>query len=310
MLPKDDSPAASPLRVWRHKSVLQLLAHYQVDDPVALIRRLARAKVEEAKACLWHGPPYEPEELASFMGIQVRPAHDDIRADARIFPDGQGALQLEYNPLTPPQRIRFSICHELAHTFFPDCYEYTRHRGGKTAFDPVHAEFERLCNIGAAELLMPWDDFSVRMSVRPIDGSLVLRLREDFDVSLEACLNRIVDLSDRVCAVVMFEEKYSKKELRLGAGSVREFDFEGAKQNPKLRVAYSRGSPQWTTYIPKSKSVPLPDSAVYRCVGLSSFAHGREYWDFLNLRLAVLAIELPLVTQRDYPSVAAYIEQI
>lgn len=308
MLPKDDSPAAPPPRVWRHKSVRALLAHHQTDDPVALIRRLAREKVQEAKADRWHGPPFAPEDLASWMGITVQPAEADIRADARIFPDAQGQLVLEYDPLTPRQRIRFSICHEITHTFFPDCYEREQRRGRETGFDPVHAEFERLCNIGAAELLMPWEEFSTRMSVRPVDGSLVLRLREDFDVSLEACLNRIVDLSPRPCAVVMFEEKYSKQELKRGAGSVREFDLGIAKQTPKLRVAYSRNSPSWPAYIPKNKSVPLPDSAVYRCIGLSSFAHGQEYWDFLNLNINVYAIELPLVTQKDYPSVAAYIE--
>jgi IrrE N-terminal-like domain len=308
MLPKDDTPAASPLRTWRHKSVLKLLAHHRATDPVAVIRRLAREKVQEAKAAQWHGPPFEPEHLASWMGITVQPAGEDIRADARIFPGAGGQLLLEYNPATPRQRIRFSICHEITHTFFPDCYEMERRRGQKAVFDPVHAEFERLCNIGAAELLMPWDDFTDRMSIRSIDGSLILRLQEDFDVSIEACLNRIVDLSPRPCAVVMFEEKYSKKELRLGAGSVREFDLGIAQQKPKLRVAYSRNSPHWTTYIPKNKSVPLQDSAVYRCIGLSSFARGTEHWDFLNLNVLVHAIELPLVTQRDYPSVAAYIE--
>lgn len=310
LLPKDDSAAALPGRDWRHKSIRALLAHHKAEDPIALIRRLAREKVEEAKAALWHGPPFEPEELASYLGIQVQPADQDIRADARIYPDRNGHLVLEYNPRTPRQRIRFSICHEITHTFFPDCYERTQHRGEKAKFDPVHAEFEKLCNIGAAELLMPWQDFTERMNVRPIDGSLVLRLCDDFDVSLEACLHRVVDLSDRPCAVVMFEEKYSKRELRLGAGSVRELDLGIEKQAPKLRVAYYRPSNHWTAYIPKNKSVPLADSAVYRCVGLSSFANGREYWDFLNLDLAVLAVELPLITQRDYPSVAAYLEVV
>ncbi|WP_438480853.1 ImmA/IrrE family metallo-endopeptidase [Oleiharenicola lentus] len=310
MLPKDDTPPAPPLRVWRHKSVLKLLADHQATDPVAVIRRLARAKVQEAKAALWHGPPFEPEHLASWMGITVQPAVEDIRADARIFPNANLDLMLEYNPATPRQRIRFSICHEIVHTFFSDCYEMERRRGQKADFDPVHAEFERLCNIGAAELLMPWDDFTERMNVRPIDGSLILRLQEDFDVSLEACLNRIVDLSPLPCAVVLFGEKYSKKELRLGAGSVREFDLGLASQRPKLRVAYSRNSTSWTAYIPKSKSVPLADSAVYKCIGRSSFANGKEYWDFLNLNLKVYATELPLVTQKSYPSVAAYIELV
>lgn len=310
MLPADETPADLPERAWRHKSVLALLAHHApAKDPVALIRRLARELVSKAKAVRWGGPPFQPGELASFLDIQVEPAEADIRADARLFPAADGRLHLEYNSANSPQRIRFSICHEIIHTFFPDCYETVQHRDPERDFDPIHAEFEMLCNIGAAELLMPWEDFGTRLSDRWVDIPLIQSLREGFDVSIEACLIRIADLSHRPCAVVFFEGAYTKKERQLGAGTVMELDLGIAKSTPKLRVQYYRPSSTWTTRIPKGKAIPIADSAVHRCVGLNGFVETRELWEFLGSRVRVVATELPFVAGREYANVVAYIER-
>jgi len=81
-----------------------------------------------AKKSGWSGPPYNPEILASLIDIQVEAVASDIRADARIFPTDDGRLIIQYASSTSVERQRFSICHEITHTRFPDCYEETRHR--------------------------------------------------------------------------------------------------------------------------------------------------------------------------------------
>jgi hypothetical protein len=43
---------------------------------------------------------------------------------------------------------------------------------------------------------------------------------------------------------------------------------------------------------------------------MSGFVQGQELWDFVGLHLSVLAVELPLVSGKDYPTVAAYIEPL
>jgi hypothetical protein len=51
--------------------------------------------------------------------------------DARLVPAEGGRVRLEFNPTRPRGRVRFTIAHELAHTFFPD-----------------HRSFERTCRDG------------------------------------------------------------------------------------------------------------------------------------------------------------------
>jgi hypothetical protein len=170
-------------RRWSHPSVSALMTLGAPSEcPEAVIRRLCRELVAEARADGLTGPPYDPEVLASWKGIEVLPASHDIRADARIFP-AEGRLRIEYTPDVSEERRRFSIFHEITHTRFPDCYEEARHRQHGDRFDRLHAELEQLCNVGAAEMLMPADDMASRTSGRTPSVELVEELRADFAAS-------------------------------------------------------------------------------------------------------------------------------
>ena len=278
----NNSTFGPPARIWRNSSVRALLAKYpQESDPVAIIRRLARETVGRAKSARWLGPPYSPADLASFLGIHVEAAPADIKADARIFPSEDGQLHLEFNPKLSRRRTRFSICHEISHTFFPDCYETIRHRVQPITFDPVHAELERLCNVGASELLMPLEDFQTDMSKGEVNSHLLTQLTETFDVSVEACLKRFVDLSREPCAAVFLEYD----DMMKGAA-------EGGVKLLRLRLRYFHSSESWTKFIPKDIYVTAQDSAVCRCAGESGFFSSREKWNSLNLDLQVIAAEI------------------
>src|SRR4029453_15345888 len=117
------------------------------ETPQEVIRRLARKMVAEAKAQGWVEMPFDPEMLAELQGIEVKCAEDEIKAEARLMPLPGRRLQIEYASDAPATRRRFSICHEIAHTFFPDCFEQVQHRRNSQHFDPVHAELELLCHI-------------------------------------------------------------------------------------------------------------------------------------------------------------------
>ncbi|MGH9425805.1 MAG: hypothetical protein ACRD2L_05795, partial [Terriglobia bacterium] len=116
-------------RVWSHKSVLALLDSANgTADPETLIRDSARRLVAQALALQWPGPPYDPKILAGLRDIAVEPTDEDIGAEARILAKPEGSLLIQYDPSKAKARVNFSICHEIAHTFFPDCFETVRHR--------------------------------------------------------------------------------------------------------------------------------------------------------------------------------------
>lgn len=94
-----------------------------------------------------------------------------------------------------PGRVRFSLAHELVHTFFYDVEQ----RPFRNKLDESHYKevdsLEAACNFGAAQLLMP--DRQFRSDAEKIDVLSVAalrRLRKTYHVSYECLVHRMTDL--------------------------------------------------------------------------------------------------------------------
>jgi hypothetical protein len=146
----------------------------------------------------------------------------------------------------------------LAHTLFSDCGEAVRHRLARE--EQVHDDWqlEMLCNVGAAEFLMPVGSFP-DLSDHATDIDRLLRLRSQFDVSMEALLLRVIRRTEQPCA--MFAA--SRKEFGSGAG--------------QYFVDYSVSSRSWMgklasgTALPRTKCLP-------ECTAIGFTAKGDECW--------------------------------
>lgn len=173
-----------PSSQWTNESVLRFAEGV---DPVEAITHHSRELVIRAMDAGWSGPPFEPLELARHLNIEALP-RDDVR-DARTVPVGDKP-QIEFNPNRPRGRMRYSIAHEIAHTFFPDCTERIRNRAKYHELSGDDWQVEALCNIAAAELVMPFA--TLPTFDEPISIDVVLEMRAKFDVSAESVLIRIV----------------------------------------------------------------------------------------------------------------------
>ena len=162
-------------------------------DAVQAIESKARAMALRAIDDGWAGPPFDPLALAKLCGLKVD-ARGDI-PDARLVPDDEN-LRIEYNPTRPRGRLRFSIAHEIAHTLFPDCKEEIRNRLKERRDQGDTWQLEILCNIAAAELLMPLGSFS-QFASEELGIDSIMELRKKYDVSVEACLIRLVKLAQK-----------------------------------------------------------------------------------------------------------------
>jgi len=119
----------------------------------------------------------------------------ETRADATIGCDGYiepiGAsftdgFRLVVNDAAPLVRQRFTMAHEICHTFFyqivPEI-KFSRH--------PTDSFEEALCNHGAAALLMPADDVLSHVKTRDVSLDTLEQMSERYAVSMEAAFLRM-----------------------------------------------------------------------------------------------------------------------
>jgi hypothetical protein len=151
-----------PVPFWTNPSVLALS---RARDPIEAITKEARGLVFRALEQGWKGPPFDPFALAEILRIETRPTAEVL--DARTVPLTGNRYRIEFNPDRPHRRIRYSIFHELAHTLFPDCAQMIRTRGAHNATRRDDWQLETLCNIAAAELLLPTGTLQQFTELRP-----------------------------------------------------------------------------------------------------------------------------------------------
>lgn len=290
-------------REWRHKSVRALMQEAVNDDPEAIIRTKAKAIVRGAKAKGWMGPPFKPLQLVSLLGIKFRESRSLFSAEAQLTPVDGNQLLLEFNPDRPLGRKNYSIVHEVAHTFFDDCYEMVHQRtSNRAAFDPQQ-EVEDLCQLGGANLLMPEEDFLMDLERLPFSLNIVPYLADRYEASNEAVARRMISLADRPAALVFLSNRLKPVELKAVHQDKSEFQ-------PKMRVLYSVRTRDFPVFVPPHKSVS-DGSCAYDANLTENYASGIENWGIPGLgtcKVEVMALPVPRLYSPEIPSAIALIQ--
>ena len=261
-------------RTYSHNSVLRLIEHHKQisEDPEEILRNLVREKLTEARSFIWDGPPFDPQILASIIGIPCEKSDKLFRSeDAELHPTEDGKLVIRYNPDKPKTRQNFSIAHEIAHTFFPeygDQYK-ARHRIGQ--FNPEN-EVEFLCDLGAGEIIMPTPEFDLDVKSMGISLKTLEKLSKLYEASSEATAIRMITTNLGYFALMVLDYSHKPSELRQIENARDQLSlFSDCPWVPppmKLRVQYSVPAKHFSVYIPKHKSIeelsPLYEVSVTR----------------------------------------------
>lgn len=247
-------------RRFANVSVRALMAENpEFDDPAQVVIHRARELITSFRKHGGMGPPFDPEVLASLVGIEVVTAPFPMK-QAACLRTVDGRLQIVVSPSLPRSRRNFSICHELVHTFFPDCYERERARSVLPSEDIVEQELEDLCELGAAELLMPEAEFASDLASCSVSIGSIDLLRRQYAASREAVAMRMVRVTNEPCAVAFLTMRLSLTEARAAQRGAT-----GAA--PKLRVDFMWPSSSFKLpVLPKHKSVP-DTSCTYTALG-------------------------------------------
>lgn len=232
---------------WTNSSVREFAGEF---DPIERITTVAKEKVLSAIQDGWQGPPFDPFKLADLLGIRTVPRDDVL--DARIVPVGAQHLQVEFNPNRPRGRVRFSIAHEIAHSLFPDCVNSIRNRGKTSLVEDDQWQLELLCNMAAAEFLMPvGTEIDARTAVT-VDN--ILRLQHEFDVSTEALSIRLARVTAEPCTI-------------FAAARVADIESSGI-----YRIDYS--VPSRTSIIDLPRGLKLINTIMSQCTAVGYTAKG------------------------------------
>jgi O-acetyl-ADP-ribose deacetylase (regulator of RNase III) len=268
---------------WTNKSVKTFA---DGDNPVLKMESVARKHVLKALDEGWTGPPFDPIQLAKHLDLNLVP--NSAIQDARTVPDQEGRLTIEFNPNRPRGRVRFSIAHEIAHTFFDDCADEIRHRDSTAKTSRDNWQLEMLCNLGAAELIMPIgsDPHFERGS---LSMNMVMDLRKKFDVSTEALLIRHVKLTNRPLAIFCASR------------------IEGGNKDGQYRIDYSIPSRSWPFDSVQGHVLESPN-VVNQCTAIGFIASGTEKIIPNKRAMEIECVGLPPYPGSIYPRVAGFIK--
>jgi O-acetyl-ADP-ribose deacetylase (regulator of RNase III) len=264
---------------WTNQSVVRFAEGE--DDPVGLIERKAQELVLRARDAGWEGPPFNPLAIAKLLKIPAE-ANGDV-VDACTVSNEKG-LCIQFNPTQPRERLRFSIAHEIAHTLFPDVGDAPRHRGG-TRDHPDDWQLEMLCNLAAAEFVMPMGSLPPRDRLPHIE-ELIKECRR-FDVSIEAFLIRVAKVTNE--PVIMFCASPT----------------EGHSGSTIYRIDYTVPSSTAPNTYWAGQAIPQ-GSAVYKCTAIGYSDHGIEHW-FGYDGLTIECVGIPRYPGAQHPRVAGLV---
>ncbi len=268
--------------------IAELVRSSGTADAPAAIR--AKAKELIALQVGMFGEPTMPinvDVLASLRGIQRSDELPMHSPDAELVPDGRGGVTMRVNPDRPDTRLRFSIAHEISHTFFPDyttkawCRTDARYRDRSNPDDYL----EMLCDIAAAELLLPDPWFSNdAAAVATAQGLSDLALT--YQASREATVRRYTELNPSSVTAVFFSWKLKPTQQ----GTVGREDqanlfgitaAEEIRDALKLRIEYCVASPSFIAeghFLPRDKSVES-DGPIYAAASTGRPAEGECHLD-------------------------------
>jgi Zn-dependent peptidase ImmA (M78 family) len=237
-------------------------------------------------------PPFDPRIVARTLGIPVHFTSDLRDIDALIV-HRRGTFHILANSnVRNAQRLNFTLAHEIGHVFFAGAERKVHRRArDRQIYDrtPEGRILERMCDLAAAELLMPPAWFDQAVGELGFDAAAVPRLAQRFDVSLEAAALRLLATrDDEPWAIGFFEygiRPSARQRTRKPGRDVVEVS--------KYRVRRLFRTRRFPFLFPEGKSVPS-ESVLYRSSLGTKMLEARECFSLRGSHAEVGVSAYPL----------------
>lgn len=141
-----------------------------------------------------------PLALARSLGLRVDFCNPQIDLEGIHV---EGTIVLSGQESKTPGRVRFTFYHEICHHLIRQDEELWSELHDQFALDNnFDAVVERLCNLGAAEFLLPRSRILTELQTEGVSVGLIERLRVKFEASRLATAIQIADHAPHACIMV------------------------------------------------------------------------------------------------------------
>ena len=165
--------------------VLALCRLHHETHPQQLIIRLCRQLLDQHPVASGPSPLLVLGSLRGVRRYHSRPIDPKVGCSGLLIPC-DGGYEIAVHSGEPQERQNFSIAHEIVHTFFREAYSSLR----------PSVQEEALCDLGAAELIMPAARFATYLAEKRLSLFGIDQCRQEYAVSLEAAARRAIELTE------------------------------------------------------------------------------------------------------------------
>ena len=244
---------------WKSAIARELCQVTGARDPHRAVQQLARVLLEDSEVAV---PPVNLRLVASFQ--KIRDIQEAIMPHAgRLLPDGANYL-IQVNADHSHGKQRFTTGHEIGHTLIPS---FQRHphviQDMVTGVFEAGQEEEYLCDIAAAELLLPERLFRPQATNLGCHLNAVIELAHIFQASREATARRLVEMNLWPCAFAIWHLSYKDSEAQINQ-QLTLGGPEWALPEKKLRVRYAVSNQLFGHYLHRNLAAPQ-DGCLMRC---------------------------------------------
>lgn len=223
---------------------------------------IAYADFLRLEAGLSGDPPINIQRIIDRFGMHTPKALHLPKQQGAIL-SKHGIPQIIVHVGDAATRQKYTTAHELIELLFLALPGNRRFDGKKENIFGVAGK-ERVCQVGAANLLMPMEGFRPRAIASGLSFQTAELLADEYEVSLMAALCRLTDIYAGLSAVLLWKKDNKPADLKRKIPE-GQFEMPGFSPQrlvaPKLRIAWGYGGLKGT-FFPRHKSI-ADDSSVY-----------------------------------------------
>lgn len=153
-----------------------------------------------------------------------------------------------------PERLNFTFFHELMHNRIEATVDLLSAIHDAITSKSIDDLIESLCEIGAAEIMMPSNDVQQMMTDHGFSTGLIPVLSEKYKASSIAVAIQMVTCASHDCYFVIAINRFvDQDEQQMSLSGI----VLPGKKRPRLYIAYSGGSS--VSKYPMARNIPIPD---------------------------------------------------